>query len=159
MIKVGKNKMGVFKKINLFSVGLVALFLSYFTLYNLFKWCISGIKRNYFDIAEALYFFLFICISVVIIIYLIYLIKSKTKYRGWVKTSMILNLISVVILIFFFVWTGISYFQCINSFGDKCGLVFYFGSIFGLVISGFFLVLGFLSWIIGNLRNKKNKKK
>ena len=140
---------------NIISVGLLTLVMIYLSFSNLFKWISSVLTTNYFHLPHLTYTLISFAIAIILIIYSVFLTRSKIDYKGWVKASMVLNLLGAISFVLFLGWGAINYLECMVTHGNKCLLGLQLNTLIGLIGAGFCFVIGFILLIIGIVRNKK----
>ncbi len=146
--------MGKLKITNLISVGGLVL-----VLIGLFLFMSSTLIKRFFNTSLApIDIFVYLCFIFVPLLvsgYYIFLIRSKSSYVGWVKASAIFNILAAAFLIGILFWGLVGYLDCISNNAGYCDLSMMLFTILSLAVSGFFYLLGLISWIIGIFRKKK----
>ena len=148
------------KKLKLINISCIFLFIFvmiYITFVLFFRFIRGGLITNYFHLPDFFFALIPFFVSVLLIAYLFFLIRSKLSYKTWVKSSAILNLIGAIFFIIILLLNIVSYLGCISLPGEgKCLSFFWLGIYLGLFGAGFFLIIGFILLIIGIIKNKKN---
>jgi hypothetical protein len=130
--------MEISKITNIVSVGLLTLISIFITLSVTYNF----IFRNPFNIPLFLTYWIF---SIILIVYLIFIVRKRFDSSGWTKSSMALNLIGIIF--FIIVWS-------FGKMGDaKSSMILtYWIALPGYAI---FLTMGFILLIIGVMKSKK----
>ncbi len=144
--------MGKLKVVNVVSLVLLSLIVIGLMIWSLIA-LFSGVSYN----TNLIVFFILLVIFILLIFYLISVIRSQNRYKGWIKSSAVINVLAVVQIALFWIWGRIDTLKCIAENGNKCGLAETLLIMFSFAVAGVLVALSLLSWIIGNLRNKQRK--
>jgi len=92
--------------------------------------------------------------TIILIIYFTFLCKSKIDYKGWIKASFITNILGFIHMLLSGSLSIIGYLNCPTYDYGQRELSFAISIGIGLIISGIFLLIGLILYLIGFITSK-----
>ena len=128
------------KNLNLGIIGLFTILLLTLT--------ITELEKSFESFGPLL------IVTIILIIYFTFLCKSKIDYKGWIKASFITNILGFISMLLIGSLSIIGYLNCPTYDYSERALSFAISIGIGLIISGIFLLIGLILYLIGFITSK-----